>query len=274
MLACITEVESPRWRDGMIEGLTRGYALAANDGLCGRELSAAVIHRFNRLTPPAYHNYVTAYLHQDSIQYGIIPKMLSFWQWRTLAADLGEIARVTELLCCSPGFQEEEVRCALLLDAAVPGDAPYQSLLDHGGPVDPAPHYQDGLVDAYSLCWQFLHDYDLDGVAYREQVMHYLCAFWPGDYKFYRYRCDSLRPSAPVSTGAGSTSCLCMPLEYGTWSTLVGELAAEIDRCTASGAALSRKRVELSRLLLCRVDEPAPSLDWSLPAKIEQELSW
>ena len=112
MLACITEVESRTWRDGMIEGLTRGYALAADDGLHGNGILRTVMQRFNQLTPPAYHSYITAYLHQDCIKYWIIPKMLSFWQWRTLASDLAEIAQVAELLGCTTGFRAEEVRCA------------------------------------------------------------------------------------------------------------------------------------------------------------------
>jgi hypothetical protein len=283
MLACITEVESRAWRDGMIEGLTRGYALAADDGLRGNGILRTVMQRFNQLTPPAYHSYITAYLHQDCIKYGIIPKMLSFWQWRTLASDLAEIAQVAELLGCTTGFRAEEVRCALLLHAipgaeAEPDAAPYQSLLDHGGPADPEPHYLDGLVDAYNLCWQVVHDWGHDGVEYCDAVREYLEAFWPEDYMLYRQRCNRDRrpspaiPRAPIF--APSVPRLGAGLEYGPWSALVDELAAEIERCTAAGASLSRKRIDLSCRLLCRVDEPAPSLDWTLPPKLEEELSW
>jgi hypothetical protein len=131
MLACITEIESPAWRAGMIEGLTRCHALAASEGLRGPDLLRTVVRRFNALTPLAYHAYCTAYLHQGCL-YGVMPKMLSFWQWRYLASDLAEIAQVTALLGCASGLQEEEARAALLLDDAVPGNAPYQS-------VPPAP---------------------------------------------------------------------------------------------------------------------------------------
>lgn len=258
MLACITEVQSPAWRAGMIEGLTRCHALAACDGLRGPNLLRTVIRRFHDLTPPAYHAYSTAYLHQGCL-YGVVPKMLSFWQWRYLAADLAEIVQVAELLGCAPGRQEEEARTALLLDDGVPGTGPYQSLLDHGGPSGSDPHYVDGLVDAYNLCWEFQHDCLLDGDDYIAEALVYLGDFWPDDYKLYRER---------------SSSQPCPALEYGPWSALVGELATEIERCTAAGAPYTRKRVELSRRLLCRVDEPAPSLDWTLPPRLEKELTW
>jgi hypothetical protein len=279
MLACITEIQSPAWRAGMIEGLTRCHALAAGEGLRGAELLRPVIRRFNELTPPAYHAYCTAYLHQSYC--GVMPKMLSFWQWRYLAIDLYEIVQVAELLGCGQGRLEEEARAALLLDDAVPGREPYQSLLNHGGPVGIDPQYHDGLVDAYNLCWEFQYDCSLDGDEYIAEVLAYLDAFWPDDYKIYRNRsgqdgCDGKRtaPLASLVLVGRSGSQPCPPLEYGPWSALVDELAAEIARCTAAGAPFSRKRVELSRRLLCRVDEPAPSLDWTLPAKLEQELAW
>jgi hypothetical protein len=193
--------------------------------------------------------------------------MLSFWQWRYLAADLAEIVQVAELLGCGGGLLEEEARAALLLDA-IAGGAPYESLVDHGGPTDPAPQYVDGLVDAYNLCWQLLHDWSLDGDDYCREVMKHLAAFWPDDYSLYRCRHSAMQQ--PSAARAADSS---PPLEYGPWSALAGELAVEIERCIAAGATLSHKRVELSRRLLCRVDEPAPSLDWTLPPKLEKELS-
>jgi len=276
MLACITEIESPAWRAGMIEGLTRCHALAASEGLRGPDLLRTVVRRFNALTPLAYHAYCTAYLHQGCL-YGVMPKMLSFWQWRYLAGDLAEIAQVTALLGCASGLQEEEARASLLLDDAVPGNAPYQSLLDHGGPAGTAPHYLDGLVDAYSLCWEFQYDYLLDGDILVAEVLEYLDIFWPDDYKLYRARSGDDHCAAPLflRTLVGHSSPqLCPPLEYGLWCALVGELAAEIERCTAAGALFSRKRVDLSRRLLCRVDEPPASLDWAPPPRLEKELAW
>ena len=120
MLACITEIQAPAWRAGMIEGLTRCHALAAREGLRGPALLRPIVRRFNELTPPAYHAYCAAYLHQGCL-YGVMPKMLSFWQWRYLATDLYEIVQVAELLGCGPGRLEEEARAALLLDDIVPG---------------------------------------------------------------------------------------------------------------------------------------------------------
>ncbi len=280
MLACITEIQAPAWRAGMIEGLTRCHALAAGEGLRGPTLLRTIIRRFNELTPPAYHAYCTAYLHQGCL-YGVKPKMLSFWQWRYLAADLTEIEQVAELLGCAAGRLEEEARAALLLDDTVSGTAPYQSLLEHGGPTGIDPQYHDGLVDAYNLCWEFQHDCCLDGDDYIAEVLAYLNAFWPDDYKVYRERtgqddCYGKRtaPLASLALVGRSSAQPCPTLEYGPWSALVGELADEIVRCTAAGALFSCKRVELSRRLLCRVDEPAPSLDWTLPPKLEQELAW
>ena len=256
----------------MIEGLTRGHALAAKDGLGGVKLTNAVMQRYYQLTPPAHHSYVDAYQHQD-YYYGVIPQLLSFWQWRTLAADLAEITAVTELLGCTPGFQEEEVRCALLLGDAVPGRAPYQSLLDHGGQTDPAPHFLDGLIDGYDLCWQFLHDDGDSDEQYVESVMEYLEAFWPEDYKLYRYRYERMRRPSPSAGAAGGRRQQAL-LEYGPWSALVTDLATEIERCTAAGEVLSRKWIALSRRLLWKVEEPVPSFAWTIPPKIEEELSW
>ncbi len=290
MLACITEIRSPAWRAGMIEGLTHCHTLAAGEGLRGANLLRTVIRRFNELTPAAYHAYCTAYLHQGCL-YGVAPKLLSFWQWRYLAADLAEIVQVTELLGCAPGRQEEEARAALLLDDSAPGTGPYQSLRDHGGPTGAAPHYLDGLVDAYNLCWEFQYDCLLDGDDYIAEVLGYLEAFWPDDYKLYRERSGhhgaghgrdghagrNEKRAAPLLSLAlvgRSSPQPCPSLDYGPWSALVDELAAEITRCTAAGAPYSRKRVELSRRLLCRVDEPAPSLDWMLPPRLEKELAW
>lgn len=280
MLACITEIQSPAWRAGMIEGLTRCHALAAGEGLRGRALLRTVIRRFNELTPPAYHAYCTAYLHQGCL-YGVPPKMLSFWQWRYLAADLAEIVQAAELLDCAASRLEEEARSALLLDDAVAGSAPYQSLLAHGGPTGTEPQYHDGLVDAYNLCWEFQHDCCMDGNDYIAEVLAYLDAFWPDDYKLYCERSGQdghggthTAPLASLALVGRRGPQPCPPLEYGLWSALAGELAAEIERCTAAGAPFSRKRVELSRRLLCRVDEPAPSPAWTLPPKLEQELAW
>ena len=280
MLACITEIQAPAWRAGMIEGLTRCHALAAREGLRGPALLRPIVRRFNELTPPAYHAYCAAYLHQGCL-YGVMPKMLSFWQWRYLAADLAEITQVAELFGCAASRLEEEARTALLLEDVVPGTAPYQSLLDHGGPTGIEPQYHDGLVDAYNLCWEFQHDCCLDGDDYITEVLAYLDAFWPDDYKLYRERSGQdghgATRTAPMASLALVGRCSPQPwplLEYGPWSALAGELAAEIERCTAAGAPFSRKRVELSRRLLCRVDEPAPSLGWTLPPKLEQELAW
>lgn len=277
MLACFTEVDSTAWREGMIAGLTRGYALAIK-GLRGKDLLRVLIRRFNELTPPAYHAYVRAYLHQRDL-YGVSPKMLSFWQWRYLAADLDEIVRVAELLGCDGGLQEEEARAALLLSPDVASPAPYASLVDHGGPTlnDPHhPHHLDGLVDAYNLCWQFVYEGGLDGDAYCGKILEYLDLFVPEDYKLYCERFYRLAQSLPAYAVAKPVAELAQgmrpTLTYRVWAALARELAVEIDRCTAAGAILSRKRVELSRLLLCAVNEPAPSLEWTLPPALEREL--
>jgi hypothetical protein len=277
MLASMTEVASPAWRAGMIEGLAAGCALAAEEGLQGSALLRAVIQRFNHLTPRAYHAYTSAYLHQGEL-YGVMPKMLSFWQWRYLAADLAEIVQVAELLECPGSFLEEEARGALLLSAETPSTAPYASLLDFGAagpcPADPAPSYEDGLVDAYNLCWQLLYDGGLNRDEYVEDVMGYLDDFWPEDYRLYRARFDYRLRSAPDTGPAAHRNLPAdRPLTYRTWASAACELAAEIERCTAMGQLLSRKRVELSVRLLCQPGDPAPGLDWVLSPRLKRELS-
>jgi hypothetical protein len=272
----MTEVASPAWRDGMIEALTGGCSLAVEEGLHGSALLRAVIQRFNRLTPAAYHTYAGAYLHQGEL-YGVTPKMLSFWQWRYLAADLAEIVQVAELLGCEGGFLEEEARGALLLTASAPSTAPFASLLEFSAGTcldDLAPSFADGLVDGYNLCWQLLYDGGLNGDEYTETLLTYLDAFWPEDYRLYRSRYEHFQRSVPRATATAHRSLqVDRPLPFRAWSDAARELAAEIDRCTAAGMLLSRKRVEVSRVLLCQPGDPAPSLDWTLPLRLEQELS-
>jgi hypothetical protein len=130
-------------------------------------------------------------------------------------------------------------------------------------------------VDAYNLCWQFVYEGGLDGDAYRGKLLEYLDLFVPEDYKLYCERFYRLAQSLPAYAVAAPArpEGLRPTLTCGAWAALVRELAAEIDRCTAAGAPLSRKRVELSRMLLLPVDEPAPSLAWTLPPELAQELS-
>lgn len=267
MLACMTEVASAAWRDGMIEGLTRGLAFAAEEDLHGRALTRALVRRFNHATPAAYHRYVQTYLHQEEL-YGVEPKMLSFWQWRYLAADLAEIVEVAGLLGCAPGQLEEEARAALLLADSEPSTAPAHSLREHGAPGSSEPHFHDGLVDAYSFCWQVLHDRGLDGVEYCARVMDQLDLFWPADYKLYRQRMAHARRLVRDERPGCTTPEDEWPLDYGAWAELVCELSAEVDRCCMEGERLSRRRRELCRRLLCEEYEPLPSRDWSAPASL------
>lgn len=268
MLACMTEVACAAWRDGMIDGLTRGLALAVDDDLRGAALQRRLVVLFNRATPAAYRRYVQTYLHQDDL-YGVEPKMLSLWQWRYLAADLREIAAAADLLGCAPGVLEEEARSALLLGPDESSTEPYQSLLACGGPAGLEPTFQDGLADAFSLCWQLRHDRGLDGIDYCAGVMEYLELFWPADYKLYRCRMAHVRRLGRGEAHACATPEDDWPLEYGPWAELVCELAAEVDLCCARGERLSRRGRELSRRLLCEEYEPLPSRDWSLPESLK-----
>ena len=271
MLACKTEVASAAWRDGLIEGLAYGLALAVDEDLRGKALQHAVIRQFNQLTPGGYHRYVQAYLHQGEL-YGVSAKMLSFWQWRYLAADLAEIVQVAELLDCPPGSLEEEARSALLLDAATRSSAPYQSLLEHGCPIDPDPQRHDGLVDALNLCWQFQHDGGLDGIEYCAAVMQYLDLFWPADYKLYRCRYAGAQRLSPTAQPGLRNHCAEAFLEYDAWCAAVAELTAEVECCAAACEPLSRRGRALSRRLLCEDNEPLPSRDWAPPESLEKEL--
>src|SRR5262245_33511071 len=94
MLASKTELVSQLWRDGMIDGLTTGYALAASDGLHRRRLYFVLLRGFIRLAPRAYRRYLRAYARQGGSCDSRLP-MLSFWQWRTDAANLAELAQIS-----------------------------------------------------------------------------------------------------------------------------------------------------------------------------------
>ena len=114
MLACKTELDSPAWRQGMIDALRVGYSLADRTGLRGGCLYFALLRRFTQLAPLAYRSYRRAHAFLDDAYCGY-PERLTFWQWRTCALDLADRVTVGALFGCAPGSQVAQLRRALLL---------------------------------------------------------------------------------------------------------------------------------------------------------------
>lgn len=273
MLASTLELESSQWREGMIEGLTASYALASGNGLQGRRLYFAMLRRFMRLAPGAYRRYLRTYtrLGRSGDSRGLL---LSFWQWRSAAADLAELVQLSVMLGCSPGEQAEELRIALLLTAGEAGDGPYYSLRDHGCPLDAAPHRTDGLIDGYKLCSKLARDEALHDISFVDSLIEYLDALWPEDYRRYRYRyIRHVRASRAELAGQQATDSG-PRLDYAAWSSAVRELRDEVDRCRGAGKAVSPRSLDLSRRLLCEPGEPLPTLAWTIVPKLQEALVW
>lgn len=272
MLACKTELHSTAWRQGMIDALTTGVSLAGASGLRGSQLYLALLRRFTHLTPLAYRRYRRTYaLLGDA--YHLYPERLSFWQWRTRAVDLAERVNLSALLNCPPGDQVVQLRCTLLLTVGDPAEGAYNSLAAHGYAGVAAPNETDGQIDGYHLCCRLMYEDVLDGDCFVDAVIEYLDAFWPEDYRRYRYRHAQLARQARLSRAEGSFDEPGPRLEYRHWSSLVGELHDEIRRCRHAGSKASRRQRELGRLLLCQPCERPPVLDWTVPPKLQVERS-
>jgi hypothetical protein len=272
MLACKTELYSAAWRQGMIDALTTGVSLVDASGLRGSRLYLALLRRFTHLAPPAYQRYRRTYaLLGDA--YHIYPERLGFWQWRTRAVDLAERVNLSALLSCPPGDQAVQLRRTLLLTGGDPNAGTYSSLATHGHACVALPNETDGQIDGYQLCCRLMYEDVLDGDCFVDAVIEYLDAFWPEDYRRYRYRYAQLARQACLSQVEGRLDEQGLRLEYRHWSSLVGELHDEIRRCRHAGSKASRRQRELSRLLLCQPRELPPGLDWTVPPKLQVELS-
>lgn len=257
----------------MIEGLTASYSLASGNGLHGRRLYFAMLRRFMRLAPRAYRRYLRTYTRMGRNGDGRGP-LLSFWQWRSAAADLAELVQLSVMLGCSPGEQADELRITLLLAAGEPGDGPYSSLRDHGCPLDAAPHRNDGLIDGYKLCSKLARDEALHDISFIDSVIEYLDALWPEDYRRYRYRyIRHIRASRAELAGQQSPDWG-PRLDYAAWSSAVQDLHDEVGRCRSAGKAVSPKSLDLSRRLLCEPGEPLPALAWTIVPKLQEALVW
>ena len=118
-----------------------------------------------------------------------------------------------------------------------------------------------------------MYDKGLDGDHFVGAIIEYLDAFWPEDYRRYRYRYAQHARQARISRTNNRFEDVGPRLEYRPWSILVCELHDEIRRCRCAGVKSSHKRLELSRRLLCHPGEPLPVLDWTAPPKLLAELS-
>lgn len=269
MLACKTELYSAAWRHGMIDALTTGISLADSMGLRGSRLYLALLRRFTHLTPLAYRRYRRTYtLLGDA--YHIYPEWLSFWQWRTRTADLAERVNLSALLNCPPGDQVVQLRRTLLLTGGDPNEGAHSSPAAHGVA---APNETDGQIDGYQLCCRLMYADVLDGNCFVDAVIEYLDALWPEDYRRYRYRHAQLARQARLSQAEGRLDEPGPRLEYRHWSSLVRELHDELRCCRHAGSKANRRQRELGRLLLYQPCERPPVLDWTIPPKLQVELS-
>lgn len=271
MFASITELESPHWREGMIDGLSVGYSLATGNGLRGRRLHFALLRRFIQLAPRCYRRYLRAYSRLKSSHDSNTP-LLSFWQWRSDAANLAELVLVGRMFDWPPGGKVDAFRRILLLDAGKPSDGPYNSLRAHSCPLDPAPQRHDGLIDGYRLCSKLARDESLHASSFVDSVIEYMDALWPEDYRRYRYRyIRNVRATRTELAGYRSTD-LGPRLNYAAWSTAVHELHDEVSRCQITGKAVSPRSLDLTRRLLCEPGEPLPTLAWTIVPKLQEEV--
>lgn len=262
MLACKTELHSPAWRQGMIDALTSGCSLADYAGLRGGCLYHALLHRFTHLAPVAYRRYLRAHALVGNID-RIYPKRLSFWQWRTCSYDLVERISLSSMLGCAMGEQPVQLRSSLLLTGEE-NEAASHTQVAYGHACGP-PDETDGQIDGYELCCRLMYDERLDGDGFVGAVIEYLDAFWPEDYRRYRYRYAQLARQARIAQTLSGADGLGLRLEYRHWSALVCQLQDEIRRSRCAGVKSSSKRRELSRQLLCQPSEPPPVLDWTAP---------
>jgi hypothetical protein len=272
MLACKTELDSPAWRQGMVDALSVGCSLADRAGLRGGCLYFALLRRFTQLAPLAYRSYRRAHAILDDT-HRIYPEQLSFWQWRTCAVDLADRINVSALVGCAAGDQVAQLRRVLLLTGGEMDEAASRSLVGNSHVCALVPDETDGQIDGYQLCCRLMYDKGLDGERFVGATIEYLFALWPEDYRRYRYRYAQHARQARVSRTETRFEDVGLRLEYRLWSALVCELHDEIRRCRRAGVKPSHKQRELSRHLLCHPGEPLPVLDWTAPPKLLAELS-
>jgi hypothetical protein len=267
MIACKTEYESRVWRDGMIEGLSEGLHLGSEYLHDGDRLYLELMRRIVKLVPRPYRRYVRAYYRQPLCP-GIETKLLSYWQWRTCAAELAGVVQADAVLGRSSPTQEEELRSVLLLAPGEASAAPYQALLAACACTDPEPQQRDGLIDACFSCYARMHDDYLEGDEYFKAVSQDLYAWWPQDYFQYARRYFDL-----YTQGHGLIE-LGFPIRYPQWCDVVRDLQVEIARCQVNEEPSSPNRVQLQEWLLLQPQQGAPSLDWTMPAQFDEKFSW
>jgi hypothetical protein len=228
----------------MIDGLTAAHTLAASPAAAGRTLPAAEVcssglfclvqHRFAKLAPMAYRGYLQAWRRRTLHRARRFhARPLTFYQWRTR------------------------------------GLAPGAATSLHGEPV---PMHRDGLIDAFHLAVVLLRPGDLDGEGFADALLEYLDAFWPEDYRRYRYRyaqaVRAQRTQSPDRFALPSTGgSLPARLDYYAWSTAV-RILQHTPRCSTVRIAALR------RLLILTPGDLTPTFAWQPPPKLVELPAW
>jgi hypothetical protein len=267
MLACTIEYESPNWRDGMSAGLSEGIHLGFQYREDEDRLHYELLRRIVDVAPRPYRRYLRAYYRQP-LYPGIETKLLSYWQWRTYAAELAGLA---VLPGCAPGDNEEALRSAVLLAPGEASAAPYQALLAADESVDPAPQTCDGYIDAAIYCSTLLDECDLTADEYTRAASELMSWLLPQDYLRYALRYIDRRAARQgQDSGAFYFPSPCR-VQY--WRCNVEALAAEVARCDAAGEGKSQLWLDLVAWLLLEPQEGVPNPDWEMPPAMAERLA-
>jgi hypothetical protein len=252
---------------GLSEGIKLGWKYRQDENRLYLELKRGVV----KVAPRPYRRYMRAYYRQP-LYPGIETKLLSYWQWRTYAAELAEVVATAATLGRAPGDQEDALRCSLLLAPEEPSKAPYQALLAAGESVDPAPQARDGRIDASLYCYTLVDESDLVGDEYIKAASKLMYWLWPQDYLRYAMRYFA-RHFTRHRQGPSPT-CIPWPRSLEHWRSRVAALAAEMARCHAAGEGQSPLWLELAEWLLLEPQEGVPSPDWEMPLAMAERLAW
>jgi hypothetical protein len=278
LLACIDEVQTSAWREGMIAGISECLHLCTQKGLRRHRLYRAIEELSAQQTPAPYRHYLRVYSRQPFVD-GIALKAVSHWQWRTCAIELAELLTAAELLDCPGGRREEELRSVLLLADDEPSTAPYAAVLAGGLPTDPQPLFLDGHVDGLLRSTETLISCDYDAADFAAAMLRDLNNLWPNDYVTYRARAarraaaeknqDRETAEPPTAQAADRKTNI---LAYPDWCAAVRSLH------DAQTAAPSQQRPlailhELAGLLLLGPNDRIPTFAWSLSQELAEELA-
>jgi hypothetical protein len=274
LLACIDEVQTSAWREGMIAGLSECLHFYTQGRLRRHRLYRAIEELSAQQTPTPYRHYLRVYSRQPFVD-GIALKAVSHWQWRTCAIELAELLTAAELLDCPGGRREEEVRSVLLLADDEPSTAPYSALVAAGLPTDQQPLFLDGHVDGLLRSAETLISCDYDAADFATAMLRDLNNLWPYDYVVYRDRAARLARAGESHEGEAAKPAegrSTKMLGYPEWCAAVRSLH------DAQTAAPSQQRPlailhELAGLLLLGPNHRIPTFAWSLSPELAEELA-